>query len=145
MSSMFSIKKKKKSWLLPISQQLLAWMESLFCLKLLKYTFFLWHNARIYMFRTLLERFLYVHGCLVLLWWKSTSCLSSLYFSLASKWNQATASTTLLLLKFFTLQVFHAYVQHVLPLSEISFSITERKYPWHTLTYNKKLWHYKQQ
>lgn len=55
-----------------------------------KMHFFFWHNARIYMFCTLLERFLYVHGHLVLLQCKSASCLSSLYFSLASKWNQAT-------------------------------------------------------
>lgn len=58
------------------------------------------------MFFTLLERFLYVHGRSLLLWWKTTSCLSSLYFSLASKWNQAAASPALLLLKFFTLQLF---------------------------------------
>lgn len=53
------------------------------------------------MFFTLLEIFQYVHGHLVLLQCKAASCLSSLYFSRVSKWNQAASSPALLPFKFF--------------------------------------------
>lgn len=62
-----------------------------------------WHYARVDMFFILLEIFQYVHGHLLLLQCKSASCLSSLYFSRVSKWNQAAASPALLPFKFFLL------------------------------------------